>query len=407
MADTLELRDDKDVVEAVGFALAQGKTIEVIGHGTRRGVGRAVETALVLDLSRLSSVTLYEPAELVLSAKAGTPRAEIEALLAGYNQMLAFEPPDFGPLAGGAAGRGTLGGVLAANAFGPRRLKAGAARDHFLGVAAVSGRGEAFKAGGRVVKNVTGFDVMKGLAGSWGTLAVMMSVTVKVLPAPDSVETVLVLGLHAKTAVVAMSRAMGSSCEVSGAAHLSAAAVRQLGESAVGRSGGAVTALRLEGVEPSIADRRGRLEALLQPFGELAGLGAEESRRFWREVRDLKPFQQASDRALWRVAVAPMTGAAVAEALEAALPGTTILLDQAGAVAWAELPDGDPRAGEVRAIARAAGGHATLMRAAAMARASAEVFEPEPPALAALTKRLKDAFDPGAILSPGRMWAGV
>ena len=182
MTDTLKPRDAKDVEAAVQRALAEGKTLEVVGHGSKRALGRAAQWDLSLDLSDLTGVTLYEPEELVLSAKAGTPIAEIEALLAKNNQELAFEPMDLGAVFGAAAGRGTIGGVLAANLSGPRRIKAGAARDHFLGVTAVSGRAETFKSGGRVVKNVTGYDLCKLLAGSYGTLAAMTDVTVKVLP---------------------------------------------------------------------------------------------------------------------------------------------------------------------------------------------------------------------------------
>src|SRR3954468_24013631 len=251
MSDTLKPRDGKDVEAAVQWALAEGKTLEVMGQGSKRGIGRAAQWDLSLDLSDLSGVTLYEPEELVLSARAGTPIAEIEALLAKNNQELAFEPIDYGPVFGAAPGRGTIGGTLAANLSGPRRIKAGAARDHFLGVTAVSGRGETFKSGGRVVKNVTGYDLCKVLAGSYGTLAAMTDVTVKVLPRAETEQTLLVLGLDDATAAKAMSIAMGSPNDVSGAAHFPTplAAVMQA------EAGTAVTALRLEGVAPSVEHR--------------------------------------------------------------------------------------------------------------------------------------------------------
>jgi glycolate oxidase FAD binding subunit len=181
MADTLKPRDAKEVGEAVRWALGNEKALELAGQGTKRAVGRPSQTDFTLDLSELSGVTLYEPAELVLSARAGTPLAEIEALLEKNNQELAFEPIDYGPLLGGEASRGTLGGTIAGNLSGPRRIKSGAARDHFLGVTAVTGRGETIKSGGRVVKNVTGYDLCKLLAGSWGTLAAMTDITVKVM----------------------------------------------------------------------------------------------------------------------------------------------------------------------------------------------------------------------------------
>ena len=221
MTDVLKPRDAQDVAAAIQWALGQSKTLDLVGAGSKRELGRPTQTDAALDLSGLTGVTLYEPEELVLSARAGTPIAEIEALLASRNQELAFEPMDYGPLLGSPPGRGTIGGTLAANLAGPRRFKAGAARDHFLGVTAISGRGEAFKSGGRVVKNVTGYDLCKLLAGSWGTLAAMTDVTVKTLPRAESEATLLVAGLDDARAVEAMATALQSSCDLSGAAHLS------------------------------------------------------------------------------------------------------------------------------------------------------------------------------------------
>src|SRR5215471_7161840 len=215
MAATLRPRDAKEVAAVVEWAAGEGKTLEVVGRGSKRGIGRAAQWDLTLDLSALTGVTLYEPEELVLSARAGTPIAEIEAQIGSKGQELAFEPVDCGPLFGVGADKGTLGGVLAANVAGPRRIKAGAARDHFLGVSAVSGRGETFKSGGRVVKNVTGYDLCKLLAGSWGTLAAVTDVTVKTLPRPETEASVVVAGLDDARAAQAMAAAMGSSCDVS------------------------------------------------------------------------------------------------------------------------------------------------------------------------------------------------
>ncbi|MFZ0457564.1 MAG: FAD-binding protein, partial [Rhodoplanes sp.] len=253
MTDTIKPRDAKEVEAAIAWALGDGKSLEIVGHRSKRALGRPSQTDATLDLSALAGVTLYEPEELVLSAKAGTPIAEIEALLASRGQALAFEPMDLGPLLGGTPGVGTIGGVLAANLSGPRRIKAGAARDHILGFAGVSGRGETFKSGGRVVKNVTGYDLSKLMAGSFGTLAAMTDVTVKTLPRAETEATVLVLGLDEARAVAAMTTAMGSSCDVSGAAHLpEKIALRASDDVPVGH---AVTALRLEGVAPSVEHR--------------------------------------------------------------------------------------------------------------------------------------------------------
>ena len=413
MADTLRPRDAKEVEAAVQSALAGGKTVEIVGHGSKRAIGRPAQTDLTLDLSALSGVTLYEPEELVLSAKAGTPLAEIEALLAANGQQLAFEPMDYAAVLGGAAGRGTIGGALAANVSGPRRLKSGAARDHFLGVSAVSGRGESFKSGGRVVKNVTGYDLCKLMAGSWGTLAAMTDVTIKVLPRSETEQTLLVRGLDPARAVAAMTSAMGSSCDVSGAAHLPAEVAARM--PVPGSAGGAVTALRLEGFSPSVIERKRMLAALMQPLGELATADGQASRAVWTAIRDVTPFaadgastssgQHASP--LWRISTAPSRGAELA-AMIATAAQAQMFFDWAGGLIWAMLgPCDDAGAPLVRRAVAAAGGHATLIRAGASARAAIDVFAPQDAAVAALTKRVKESFDPKGVLNPGRMWAGV
>ena len=249
MTEALKPRDGKDVEDAVRWALAEEKALEVVGRGSKRAFGRPSQSDLTLDLSGLSGVTLYEPEELVLSAKAGTPMAEIEALVASRGQELAFEPMDYGPLLGLPADAGTLGGALAANLSGPRRFRAGAARDHFLGVSAVSGRGETFKSGGRVVKNVTGYDLCKLLAGSFGTLAVMTDVTIKTLPRSETEATLWIPGLDDARAIAAMTAAAASACDVSGAAHLPGHIAFQF-EGIAARQ--AATVFRIEGFAPSV-----------------------------------------------------------------------------------------------------------------------------------------------------------
>jgi glycolate oxidase FAD binding subunit len=390
-----------ETLDAVRWAVAEEAPVEIVGHGSRRGIGRPAQAEHTLDLSRLTGVTLYEPEELVLSARAGTPLAEIEALLAERGQQLAFEPMDYGPLLGGIPGRGTIGGALASNLAGPRRLKAGAARDHILGISAVSGRGEAFKAGGRVVKNVTGYDLSKGMAGSWGTLAVVTDVTFKVLPAAEGETTFVLRGLDDEQAALAMSAAMGSSAEVSSAAHLPEGIAGPVLGGDLG--GDAATLLRVEGFGPSVAARLGMLQALFRgtaPAHELAG---EASKALWRAIRDVEPFADGTDKPVWRISVSPMAGPRLALALRQLAPAM-LFYDWQGGLVWVRMEGGDAEAEAVRALVRASGGgHATLVRAAPAVRASVPVFEPQPPALAALSARLKAEFDPRWILNPGRM----
>jgi glycolate oxidase FAD binding subunit len=407
MTYTLKPRDAADVAAGLEWALAERKTLEIVGQGSKRAIGRAAQWDFTLDLSGLAGVTLYEPEELVLSAKAGTPMAEIEALLATKGQELAFEPIDYGPILGRPPGQGTLGGALAANLSGPRRVKVGAARDHFLGVTAVSGRAETFRSGGRVVKNVTGYDLCKVLAGSWGTLAAMTEVTVKVLPRAETQETMLVLGLDDKKAATAMAAALGAPDDVSGAAHLPArVAARVMRDSA---RGGAVTALRLEGVAVSIAQRKHALEALLRPFGSLLTIGEAASRALWRAIRDATPLAPDAGAAwpLWRISTAPTRGPDIVAQIAAKAKIET-LYDWGGGLVWLMLDAKDDAGARlVRRAVQAHGGHATLIRAPQGMRASVDVFPPQEAALAALTRRVKESFDPKGVLGPGRMWAGV
>jgi glycolate oxidase FAD binding subunit len=404
VTDTLKPRDPKEVEDTVRWALSHEKTLEVAGRGTKRGLGRPSQHDLTLDLSGLSGVTLYEPEELVLSAKAGTPIAEIEQLLDQSNQELAFEPMDYGPLLGGEANAGTIGGVLATNLSGPRRIKAGAARDHFLGATAVTGRGETIKTGGRVVKNVTGYDLCKLLAGSYGTLAAMTDVTVKVLPKAETEATLLVHGLDDAQAAAAMAAAMGSPFDVSGAAHLPDHVASRF--DALPNTQ-AATALRLEGVAPSVAHRSKALAEAMKPYGERTLLDATQSRALWRSIRDVKAFAAPDtvERPLWRISTAPGQGHRIAAQIT---PAAQMFYDWAGGLVWVAMPFADePDAKAIRAAVAACGGHATLVRAPAAVRAAADVFEPQDSGVAALSKRVKESFDPKGVLNPGRMWAGV
>jgi len=404
MTDILKPRDAKQVEDAVQWALDHEKTLEVVGQGSKRAIGRPSQTDLTLDLSGLTGVTLYEPAELVLSARAGTPLSEIEALLEQNGQELAFEPIDYGPPLGGQAGQGTLGGAIAANLSGPRRIKAGAARDHFLGFSAVTGRGDTVKSGGRVVKNVTGYDLSKLMAGSWGTLAAMTDVTIKVLPKAETEATVLVEGLDDAKAGAAMAAAMGSPYDVSGAAHLPdhvASWFDGLPKPA------AATVLRLEGFAASVKPRKEALAALMKPFGPVVLLEENESRALWRSIRAVRPFAGAAAQArpLWRISVAPAQGHRLASLIT---PAAQMFYDWGGGLVWVAMPfEHEPDAGSIRRAVAEIGGHATLVRAPASVRATVEVFQPEVPAVAALTRRVKESFDPKRVLNPGRLWAGV
>jgi len=392
-----------EVLAAVRWAAANKSTLEVVGHGSKRGIGRPGSCDHVLDLAKLTGVTLYEPEELVLSARAGTPLAEIDTLVARNGQQLAFEPPDYSRMLNATRkGYGTVGGMLGANLAGPRRLKVGSARDHVLGVRAVSGRGEAFKSGGRVVKNVTGYDLSKLMAGAWGTLAVATEVTFKVLPAPETETTLVLSGLLDEAAVSAMALCLAQPAEVSGAAHLPEGISARVGNGALG--GESATLIRLEGFGPSVADRARSLARMLDAGSALSRIEGDASRRLWREVRDCIPFADGSETPVWRISMAPTHGHRMVMALRMETAAEAFY-DWQGGLVWLKLPQ-DCEHGLVRRLVRAhGGGHATLLRAPAEERAAVPVFEPQPPALAALTARVKEQFDPHNVLNPERMAA--
>ena len=407
-SDLTELR------EAIGDALAAGEPLELVAGGTKRGLGRPLQVPRTLDLSELSGIRDYQPNELVLTAAAATPLGAIEAALAPARQMLAFEPPNWSRLLGvpaEGAVRRTIGGALACNLSGPRRIKAGAARDHFLGFRGVSGRGEMFKSGGKVVKNVTGYDLSKLIAGSYGTLAAIEEVTVKVLPRPEQCETIVLCGLDPAAATRAMSHALASPHEVSGAVYLPAGATAAL-TSLADLPG--IAALRLEGPPPSVAFRRERLLAELTADCDATVLEDETSTAFWRAIRDVEPFADLAGRTIWRVLVAPSRGAELGETIARAVDATWFV-DWGGGLLWVAVASGEDMAEDggallmrsaIRGTDGQGTGHATLIKGSAALRRAVPVFEPQPPALAALTARVKDSFDPRHILNPGRMIEG-
>jgi glycolate oxidase FAD binding subunit len=362
--DTLNIRDAKDVEAAVRAAVASEQPLEIIGHGSKRLIGQPMATNALLDLSELNAVVAYEPNELIITVQAGAPLADVLSLIDSRNQQFAFEPFNTAALLG-TADIGTIGGMIGAGLAGPRRIRAGGARDHLLGAHAVSGFGDSFKAGGKVVKNVTGYDLCKLLAGSWGTLAVMTEVTMKVMPRPESERTLVLSGLDDVTANRAMTAALGSPFDVSGAAHLPASAFRA-GIGGLGDMGSqALTVLRLEGITASAAHRATALAALLAPFGVLG---------------------QALSRDT----------------------GGDVVYDWGGGLIWAAMPPKpDAQAALVRARVNAAGGHATLIRASEQVRRNIDVFHPQQDGLAKLSERVRHGFDPKSILNRGRMIRGA
>jgi glycolate oxidase FAD binding subunit len=409
--DTLKVRDAKDVEEVVRAAIANEQPLEIIGHGTKRMVGQPMATNALLDLSALNAVKSYEPNELIVTVEAGAPLADVKSLIDSKNQRFAFEPMETASLLGTPEG-GTIGGMIGAGLAGPRRIQAGAARDHLLGAEAVSGFGDRFKAGGKVVKNVTGYDLCKLLAGSWGTLAVMTEVTLKVMPRPESERTLVLRGLDDATANQAMTAALGSPFDVSAAAHLPKSALRDTAGAlgGLGSPRSALTLVRLEGITASAVHRAASLVQLLARFGTADIIEDESSAAVWQSVRDVEPFAAKGPLGawpVWRIVCPPASGGALGERLVRETGGD-VLYDWGGGLIWAALPPKpDAQAGLVRQRALAVGGHAMLLRAGDEVRRQVDVFHPASQGVAALSERVRQSFDPKGILNRGRMARGT
>lgn len=383
MSAVIKPGSEQELAEAIQAAQAP---LEVIGTGTKRGLGRPVQAAASLDMSGFSGVIAYEPEELILEVGAATSLADVDALIGAKGQQLAFEPPDWSALIG-SSGPGTIGGLVACNLSGSRRLKAGALRDHILGLRGVTGAGDVFKAGARVVKNVTGYDLPKLVTGSHGTLAAVTAVILKVLPQPETEETVVLTGLDDAGAVTAMSLAMQSPCEVSAAAYVPGEGVF----------------LRLEGIAPSVAYRRDALAKLLKTPVEI--MAAKSSGAKWKAIRDAALFADQPTHPLWRLSVTPSHAPAIIRILKDRAD-IRYLFDWAGSLVWVEVPpEQDASASLLRSSFTQ--GHATLIRAPEPVRAAVDVFQPQAEALAALSARVKESFDPRHILNPGRMYRGI
>ncbi|HEX7849374.1 MAG TPA: glycolate oxidase subunit GlcE [Sphingomonas sp.] len=378
MGDALR-PDSTDALAGIIADAARGGTrLRLCGGGSKDAIGAPTPEAQIVDMRGFAGVVDYDPPELVLTVKAGTPLAEIQALVADKGQMLAFDPFDHGAMLGGADGGATIGGIVAAGVAGPTRVSRGAARDHLLGFVGVSGRGERFVAGAKVVKNVTGYDLPKLITASWGRLAAITELTLKVLPAPRIRLTLGVTGLDPASAVAAMARAMGSAADVSAAAHLPA------------WNGSTLTAIRLDGFASSVDARAAIVTRLIDGIAPIAD---EEAARLWPAIATAAPL--AGDVPLWRIIVP----AARAPALIDTLGGRDWLLDWAGGLLWLASAE-DPQA--IRAAAAAVGGHAMLIRADDATRATTPALHPQPAALAALEERVRRAFDPAGVFETGR-----
>lgn len=369
---------EADLAEIIATAIGP---FHIRGGGTR-AIGQTAGD--VLETGGMRGITLYEPGALTVVARAGTPLAEIETALAAEGQRLAFEPMDHRGLLG-TSGEPTIGGVVAGNISGPRRMQAGACRDFMLGVRFVDGSGTIIKNGGRVMKNVTGYDLVKLMCGSWGTLGVLTEVSLKVLPRPGSVACVMIDGLSEAEAVVAMGRALTSPFEISGASH-----------APEGPQGTPLTMLRLEGFAGSVAYRAGKLQEMFAGRAVRVETDPDKVAADWIGVRDVQ-MMHGTPGDVWRFSLRASTAPQLVADLRARHDVTRVLYDWAGGLVWVEAAAGsDLRPADLK-------GHATLVRAAEPTRRTVPVFQPEPAAVSALTSGIRARFDPKGVLNPGIM----
>ena len=390
-----------EVKEAVGTALAANRTLEVRSAGTKRHLGRTLSADSVLDVSSLSGIIDYQPEELVMTLRAGTSMGDVEAALADARQMLAFEPPSMTRVTGEASRgfRGTIGGVVAANLSGPRRLTAGAARDYLLGFEAVSGRGELFKSGGQVMKNVTGYDLSKLICGSYGTLAVMDQITLKTLPAPETSQSLLVACPDFAAAVRVIAEIFATPHEPGAAAILPQVIA---GEEGVDTSGAFTAIIRLEGIAASVSDRITNLQAMAG--GDI--LPMERSVTLWQQIRDVQPLAK-KPLDLWKVSCAPSDAPKIVDALDPNMD-VRMIADWAGGLLWFAASRSDVLGRRLReTVASLESGFAMLVRDVAATREKIPPFQPLKGPMFALHRRVKSAFDPRGVLNVGRMHDGI
>ncbi|MEO1190079.1 MAG: FAD-binding protein, partial [Pseudomonadota bacterium] len=385
---------EEEAASLVADLAASGTSVRIKGGGTRSSIGRAIETGDVLSSEAVSGISLYEPGEMVISAKAGTPVAEIEKALSDSAQMLTFEPMDHRALLG-TEGEPTIGAVVAGNVSGPRRIFAGAARDSLIGVRFVNGKGEIVKNGGRVMKNVTGLDLVKLQAGAWGTLGFLTEVTFKLLPTPQESATLVFSGLDNEKGVQALCAAAGTPFEATGLAHLPALIT----------GSDAQTVMRVEGFAEQVDYRLNQLSDALSEYGSPERLRGEDHKALWRNIRDATFIAEPRDRAVWRLSVRPTSAPNVVEVIKQAVD-CRYFFDWCGGLIWISVPEDDDAGEEtVRNAANAADGYATLVRGSEPLRRRVSVFEPEPAPLDRLSAGIKQGFDPKNVFNPGLMAA--
>ncbi|MGB7285906.1 MAG: glycolate oxidase subunit GlcE [Salaquimonas sp.] len=394
MAKTYAPSSEEELSSVVKSA-AKSKTKLAIKGGGTRAIGNPVVAEETVVTTGINGISIYEPGALTIVAAAGTSLEKINAELNKESQHLPFEPADYSGLFG-IKGQSTIGGVVAAAVSGPRRIQAGACRDSLIGIRFVDGEGNIVKNGGRVMKNVTGYDLVKLFAGSYGTLGILTEVAFKVLPKPEVTGVVRVQGLEDQAAIDLLAKALSSPFDVSGAAHV------QSGEHGISE-----TLVRVEGFEQSIKYRTEQLKQLFKPMiagaGEISiDMDEGSTVSHWKDIRDVKPFHD-SEKEIWRLSVKPSDGPKVVSELSSKFE-VEALYDWGGGLVWLAISaSSTDKAVMIRSIVNQFGGHATIIKAEKAQALSAEAFHPESARISQLSQGLRNQFDPYGIFNQGLM----
>ncbi len=391
----LSPRDETDAAEIVRDAPGSRQGLAIVGGGSRAGLGHPATVNHGLSTGRLTGVTLYEPSEMIVSARAGTPLSEIDRLLAEGGQMLAFEPMDHRPLFG-TSGEPSIGAVAACNISGPGRIQAGAARDALLGLRLINGRAETIRSGGRVMKNVTGLDLARLCCGAHGTLGLLTEVTFRTQPKPESSATLVFRGLSDRRGIALLTQALGSAYRASGAAHLPAGIA----------ASDALTLLRVDGFAHSVVHRIACLRTVLAAFGDADLVEGNQEAAHWRGIRDASLLAEPRARAVWRVSLKAVDVPSYVDALATDI-AFAHFYDWGGGLVWIAVEDrADGGAGPIRQRLTPFGGHATLVRAPQDVPPHVRRFQPLSDGEMRLSRAVKASFDPHGILNLGRMYPG-
>ena len=397
-------KSEREISDFIKFCHSKNVPIEIIGSGSKAKIGRNFQSEKILDLSEYSGIVKYEPDELYIKVKSGTTIREINDTLDKFGQQLAFEPNNFGYLFNGGDNPGTIGGIISTNFSGSRRFKVGSARDHVLGIRVINGRGEIIKSGGTVVKNVTGYDLSKIITGSYGTLAIISEISIKVLPKPTSTKTLIIHNAQLKKSLDYLNISLSSTADVSGGVFYPENFKDQFMLNDLTNKG-PITAIRVEGVSSSIDKRINSLEKELSLLDyEVNYLNNEQSKIFWKNTQELKVFNK-TEKNIIRIVVPPSKTLNTINSLKKFF--TRYFIDWGGNLIWAEMLEINTEIlREFNQVIENVGGYYVMLKLDDGLKASVDVFKTDPIRYS-LSEKLKKCFDPKRILNPGKLYSGI